>query len=90
MVIRPPFANNILKLIFSYEICWNLIKISLTFVPMGLYVRTDSYNDSTPIWRRVIIWTNGGLVYWRIYTSLDLDESMRYPYIEHTAINMLM
>ena len=25
-------------------------------------------------WRRAIIWTNDGLVYWRIDVSLDLDE----------------
>ena len=25
-------------------------------------------------WRRAIIWTNDGLVYWRIDVSHDLDE----------------
>ena len=32
-----------------------------------------------------MIWTNGGLVYWRIYASLGLSEVMEYHF-EHTKM----
>ena len=33
-----------------------------------------SDNGLAPTRRQAIIWTNGGLVYWRIYASLGLNE----------------
>ena len=38
------------------------------------YASIGSDDGSAPIRRRPIIWTNGGLVYWRMYASLNLSE----------------
>ena len=35
-------------------------------------------NGLSPTKRQVIIWTNGGIIYWRIYASLDLNELRKY------------
>ena len=45
-----------------------LIPISLEFAPNGSI-------ENGSVWRLTIIGTNDGLLYWRIYTSLGLDES---------------
>ena len=37
------------------------------------YVIIGSDNGLAPNRRQAIIWTNGGLVYWRIYASLVLN-----------------
>ena len=41
------------------------------------YVIIGSDNGLAPISRQAIIWTNYGLVYWRIYVSLCLNELNR-------------
>ena len=38
------------------------------------YVIIGSDNGLAPNRRQAIIWTNDGLVYWRIYASVGLDE----------------
>ena len=48
---------------FSYNEYLTFILISLKSVPIGLI-----NNETT--WHRTIIWTNDGLVYWRIYAAL--------------------
>ena len=35
-------------------------------------------NDVAPIWRQTIVWTNDGIVYWRIYASLGLDDLIKF------------
>ena len=40
---------------------------------------TGSFNGFVPITRENIIWTNGDLVYWRIFASHGLDELMVLP-----------
>ena len=47
------------------------IKISLKFVPKGP-------TNNIAARRQSIIWTNDGLVYWRIYASLGLSELTPY------------
>ena len=42
------------------------------------YVIIGSDNGSAPNRRQAIIWTNGGLVNWRIYASLSLNEFSGY------------
>ena len=34
----------------------------------------------TEVWRQAIIWTNAGLIHWRIYADLGEDELI-YPYL---------
>ena len=62
------FPDHIFKYIFVNENVWIWIKISLKFVPNGPV-------GLTPTRRQAFIWTNDDPVYWRIYASLDLDES---------------
>ena len=38
------------------------------------YFSIDSDNGLVSIKQQAIIWTNDGIVYWRIYASLDLNE----------------
>ena len=48
---------------------WNLFsRVQLTIFRIG------SDNGLAPIIRQAIIWTNDGIVYWRIYASLGLNE----------------
>ena len=63
------FADNILKLILLYAKCYILIQVSLKFLPND--PTTDSLgsdDDLAPNRWQAISWTNGGLVYWCIYT----------------------
>ena len=57
----PPFLEDIFKCIFWNENISILIKILLTFVPMGpinSVSSTGSDNGLVPIRRQPIIWTN--------------------------------
>ena len=38
------------------------------------YIGIGSDNGSAPTRPQAISWTNGGIVYWRIYASLGLNE----------------
>ena len=49
------------------------IQISLKFVPEGR-IGTIPTLVQIMVLRRAFIWTNDGLIYWRIYVSLGLDE----------------
>ena len=56
---------------------WILIRISLKFVSNGFkwqYSNIVADNGLVSIRREAIIWTNDGLVYWRIYAVLGLSE----------------
>ena len=71
---------TIFKWIFVNENVWIFIKISLKFVPKGAISNIPALVRIMP-WRQSgnkplsqFIWTNDGLVSWRIYTSLSLDE----------------
>ena len=70
---RCHFADDIFKRIFFNENVRISIKISLKFVPKGPINSIGSDNDLAPTRRQAIIWTNGGLFYWRIYASLGLN-----------------
>ena len=50
----------------------NLIEISLKLLLSVQLTKSD--NQFVPNRRQVIIWTNGGLVYWCIYASLGLNK----------------
>ena len=71
------FADNVFKCISLNENLRNVIQVSLKFVrkirnrnkPVLVQI-----SGLAPIRRQCIIWTNDGLVHWRIYASLDLDE----------------
>ena len=69
------FADDIFKRIFLNESKWISIKISLKFV-----LKSPFDNKSAHVPRQVIIWTNDGLVYWRIYASLGLNEIITIAY----------
>ena len=43
------------------------------------YAGIGSDNGLTPKRRQAIIWTNGSLVYWRVYVSLGLDDLKTNP-----------
>ena len=58
---------SIFKCMFLNEKGWISIKISLKFVAKS------SINNKWAL-VQIIIWTNGGLVYWYIYASLGLNE----------------
>ena len=66
------FPDDIFRCIFLNENVWISIKFSLKFVPK---VRINNIPALVQImaWRR-----QWGLVYWRIYASLGLNESNKY------------
>ena len=67
-------ADHIFKYIFLNENVCIFIRISLKYVPMGQIINMPALGQ-TMAWRRTgIIWTNAGLIYWRIYVSLSLNE----------------
>ena len=72
----PHFTDDLFKYIFLNENVWILIKISLKFVHKGpidnMHIGSDKGMAANR--RQAIIWTNDGLVYWRIYASLGLNE----------------
>ena len=39
-------------------------------------------NDLAPNMCQAIIWTSDGLIYWRIYTSLGVDELRNEKYVQ--------
>ena len=70
------FVDDIFKCIFAYE-NYILIQMSLKCVPRGSnehYASIGSDNGLVPNRRQAIIWTNDGLVYWRICVSIGLSE----------------
>ena len=64
------FPDHILKCIFLNENAWILLKVILK-------VPTDNRKVSASKIQQTIIWTNGGLVYWRKYASIGLTELTR-------------
>ena len=69
-------ADDIFKSIFLKENVWISTYISLKFIPKGPNRQFISFgldNCLMPNKRQAIIWTNGGLVYWRIYASFGLN-----------------
>ena len=70
------FSDDILKLIFLHEICCILNKLSLTFMhrfPINSKPALVKIKDWSRNRWRAIIWTNDGLVHWRILGSIGLD-----------------
>ena len=56
---------------FRLNFHWSLfLRVQLKYSTIG------SDNGLAPSRRQAIIWTNGGIVYWRIYASLGLNELM--------------
>ena len=84
----PPFCSRHFHITFVHEVVlflfifhWNLLPWAhLYFTEIcshgtnWQYGSFGSDNGLAPIRRQAIIWTNDGLVYWRIYTSPSLDE----------------
>ena len=70
------FADDVFIRIILNENSWISNNISLKYVPYGLIdnVIIGSDNGLASNRRQAIIWTNNGLVYWRIYASLGLNE----------------
>ena len=64
----PDFPDKKFKRIFLNENFWIYIEISLKFISKGP-IKKD--NGLTLTRRQAIILTNGGLVYWSIYASLN-------------------
>ena len=83
----PPFSWHYQTHFFN-ESVWILTKISLKFVPMGPIYNIPALvliMALAPTRRQAIIWTNDGLVYWRIYAPLGLNELMRMSYISRNS-----
>ena len=62
---------------WEYFLLWKVlyfIQSSLTLVTNWQRARIDLINGLAPNRRQVIIWINNGLIYWRNYASLILDE----------------
>ena len=72
------FPNDIFKCIFLNENVWISIKISLIIIV--------SDNGLAPTRRQAVIWTNDGLVYWRIYASLGLNDLTHMPEAIHYIV----
>ena len=64
----------IFKCIFLNENVQVSVKISLKFVPIWQYPSFGSDDGLALARRQAIIWTNDGLVCWRICASLGLNE----------------
>ena len=72
----PFLTDDISECIFLNKSVWILINIPLKFIP-----KDPIDNIPALVWiilvpnrRQAIIWTNGGLVYWRIYVSLGFNK----------------
>ena len=71
------FADDIFEFNFVNVNCCTLIQISLKFVfvsPKLVYTSTVTDNGLVANWWQAIIWPNAGIVYWRMYASLGLNE----------------
>ena len=67
------FADDVFKYIFMNEKFSILLRISLKFVPNGPIDNNPAFgfdNGLAPNRRQTIIWTNAGLIHWRIYAAL--------------------
>ena len=69
------FPDNIFKRIFLNENVWIFINISLKFIPKGPIDNISIGSDKGMVLnrRQAVVWTNGGLNYWRIYASSGLE-----------------
>ena len=69
-------ANDIFRLVFSHKmvVFWSKCHSG----PIKKTSRFGPDNGLAPKRRQAIIWTNDGLVFWRMYESLGLCE-LRYP-----------
>ena len=89
------FADNIFKGIFLNE---DMFEYQLKFhciFSLGSnqwYANIGSDNGLAPIRRQTIIWTNDGLVCWRIYASLSLNvlKGNTYTYIHIHMFNIII
>ena len=61
------------------ENIWIFNNISLINVPWDLIGSIGSDNGLAPNRRQAIFWNSVGVFYWRIYTSLGLDELSVIP-----------
>ena len=72
------FADVIFKPIFVYESWCMFIQNSLKSIPKGAIKNNSagigSDNGLAPNRRQAIIWTNDGLVLWRIYRFYELNH----------------
>ena len=68
------FPDDIFKCIFFIENVRISIKISLKIVPKGPINNISALFQMMACRRPGIIWTNGGLIYWRVYASPGLNE----------------
>ena len=77
----PHLADDIFKYIFLNKKVWIVNKIFLNFITKGPIDNESSLtflcNGLVP--QQAIIWTNDGLIFWRIHTSLYLNE-LRQPW----------
>ena len=65
-------SSNVLSWMKMYE-----FRLRFHFCSWGSnqqYSSIGSGNGLAPVRRQAIAWTNNGLVYWRIYASLGLNE----------------
>ena len=67
------FADDIFRCIFVNEKSWNMIKISLKFVPKGPFDNNPALVGNR---RQAIIWTTADTIHWHIYAALRGDEAL--------------
>ena len=53
---------------------------------MFQYSTIGTDNGLAPARRQAIIWTNGGIIHWRIYPSLGLNELTLWPLGDMTVL----
>ena len=58
-----------------FNITWNFTKICY-LASNWQYGNIRSYNGLAPNMRQAIIWSNVGMLYWRIYAPLAFNELM--------------
>ena len=81
------YPDDIFKCIFMNEKFCILIRISLKFVPKGPIKNIPVLvHIMSPDRRQAIIWTNAGLVHWRIYAALGGDELRWYIFMTECVV----
>ena len=81
MMLKRYFRANLFLRLLCWSIYWWIMSFTCGFEyivqksPPGIYrVYFASDNALASNMRQPSIWTNDGLVYWRIYASLDLNQ----------------
>ena len=93
--IRFCYSSGLKNVTFIFplvkdHLLWETAQSSIFMqVSLWLYSGIGTDNGLLPIRRQAIIWTNDGLVNWRIYTSLGLDDLTHWGRVTHICVSKL-